>query len=157
MRRAPHIALSPADRELLNAWASPATLSVRRALRARIVLEAARGGTNGQIARYLGVHPETVALWRGRFAAQGVEGVRHDAPRPGTGRRAPPGLIDRIVRTTLESQPPNGRWTTRSLAAALNVSHMFVYRVWKSQGLVPALGRGLGPILTVRRAERTDV
>ncbi len=156
MRRAPSIHLTPEDAELLDRWASSTSARDRRARRARIVLSASRGGSNGQIARALGVHPETVALWRGRFAAHGLEGVRQEAPRSGTGRRSPAGIVDRIIRTTLEVEPPDGRWSTRSLASALNVNHMLVYRVWKSRGLVPTHGRGIGPVLTIRTAERTD-
>jgi transposase len=155
VRRAPVVVLSSADLDQLEAWIRDAPSS-RRARRSRIVVAASRGGSNGQIARLLAVHPETVALWRGRFAAHGIEGIRHDAPRPGTGRRAPPGIVDRIIRTTLEVEPPQGRWTTRSLASALNVNHMLVYRVWKSQGLRPPSGRGIGPILTVRKADGKD-
>ncbi len=112
--------------------------SRRSIRRAEIVLAAADGGTNGQIARSVGVHPDTVALWRGRFVAGRVEAIRHEAPRPGSGRRSPPGLIDRILKMTLEAPPPGGRWTTRSLANTLQVNHMMVYRVWKSHGLVPS-------------------
>jgi transposase len=153
VRRAPRIVLSTEDIDQLEAWARSSSPTDRRARRARIVLAASAGGSNGQIARSIGVRPETVALWRGRFAAHGIEGVRRDAPRPGSGRRAPAGVVDRIIRTTLEVEPPQGRWTTRSLASALNVNHMLVYRVWKSRGLAPSTGRGIGPVLTVRKAE----
>jgi len=156
VRRAPVVRLAPGDSEVLEAWAAPSTGTPRRARRARIVLEASRGATNGQIARLLDLHPETVALWRGRYATQGLEGVRHDAPRPGSGRRSEPGLVERIVRTTLEVEPPNGRWTTRSLASELRVSHMLVYRVWKSQGLRPRTGRDGALERTVRTAQPPD-
>jgi transposase len=157
VRKARTVVLTPEDHATLDAWASPAAPEQRRAIRARIVLEAARGAPNGAIARHLGVHAETVALWRGRFAARGLDGIRHDAPRSGSGRRAEPGLVDRIVRTTLEVEPPSGRWTTRSLAASLHVNHMLVFRVWRSHGLGPGTRvRGAGPGLTAPSAERTD-
>src|SRR5947209_18799357 len=60
-------------------------------LRARIVLAAAHGSSNAQIARELNVNVDTVRLWRDRWV--GLQGIDletlsllerlHDAPRPG--------------------------------------------------------------------------
>jgi len=60
-------------------------------LRARIVLTAAQGSSNVQIARELGVNVDTVRLWRDRWA--GLQGIDlevlseasrlQDVPRPG--------------------------------------------------------------------------
>ncbi len=60
-------------------------------LRARMVLAAAQGHTNAQVARELDVHVDTVRLWRDRWA--GLHGIDletlsvaerlQDAPRPG--------------------------------------------------------------------------
>jgi transposase len=154
MRRAPRIALTADERAELERWVAAPGAPERSVRRARIVLDAADGGTNGQIARSIGVHPDTVALWRGRFLAGRLEAIRHEAPRPGSGRRAPPGLIDRIIRMTLEVQPPSGQWTTRSLAHTLQVNHMMVYRVWKAHGLAPPVARALVRAPTLNRSRR---
>jgi transposase len=138
VRRAPAVSLSAEERTELERWSARTPDNDRLRMRARIVLAASWGLTNGEIARQLGVHVETVARWRLRFAAQRVEGLRNQALR----RRAPrPGsedLVDRIRRMTVESAPSGGkRWTTRRLARTLNVSHMYVHRVWKAYGLSP--------------------
>ncbi len=138
MRRAPPVSLSPVEREELDAWASGRTATHRLALRAQVILAAADGSTNLAIARQLGVHPETVTRWRHRFSMNRLEGLRRDAPRSGDRTRVPPTLVDRIVRMTADEPPPNGsRWTTRSLARALQVNHMLVHRVWKAHGVAP--------------------
>ena len=52
-------------------------------LRSRIVLSAAEGLQNKQIAGVLRVAPRMAALWRARFLEHGIEGLLQDAPRPG--------------------------------------------------------------------------
>ncbi|WP_078853157.1 helix-turn-helix domain-containing protein [Streptomyces sp. NRRL S-1824] len=52
-------------------------------VRAQVVLHAARGRSNARIARETGLHLDTVRTWRGRFAAQGLDGL---ADRERTGR-----------------------------------------------------------------------
>ena len=139
MRRAAVVELSAAEQAELEAWTSRPGPSDRLRRRAEIVLEAAGGRTNGEIARQLGIHSETVARWRQRFAVNRVEGLRRDAPRSRAPRVGAPDLVDRILRMTSEAQSPSGtQWTTRSLARAFNVSHMFIHRVWKAHGLSPS-------------------
>ena len=139
VRRAASVELSAVERDALEAWSARPGPSDRLRVRALIVLEAAGGRTNGEIARQLGIHSETVARWRHRFAVNRVEGLRREAPRSRGSRKGAPDLVDRIVRTTLEAPPPGGSpWTTRRLARAFNVSHMFVHRVWRAHGLSPA-------------------
>jgi transposase len=139
VRRAASVELSPAERSELEAWTDRPGPSDRLRMRAQIVLEAAGGRANGEIARQLGIHSETVARWRHRFAVNRIEGLRRDAPRSRGPRKGAPDLVDRILRTTLEAPPPHGTpWTTRSLGRAFNVSHMFVHRVWKTHGLSPS-------------------
>ena len=54
---------------------------VRLAGRARMILACLRGQRNEEIARALSVRPNTVGLWRRRFARDGIAGLR-DAPPP---------------------------------------------------------------------------
>ena len=140
MRRAPPISLTPLEQARLEAWAALREGAQRLAVRAQVVLEAARGSTNGAIARQLGIHPETVSRWRRRFAVHRLEGVRRDAPRSGRRSTASQVLIERIVRLTAVAPAPNGeRWTTRTLARALRVNHMLVHRVWQTHGVTGAV------------------
>ena len=136
MRRAPRVELAKAERAELEEWVRHRPPTDRLSLRAQVVLLAADGAPNSSIAMALGVHPETVGRWRHRFVVTRVEGIRRDAPRAGPGLGVPTELVDRIVRTTREEKPPSGpRWTTRSLARALQINHMLVHRVWRSHGL----------------------
>jgi Homeodomain-like domain len=64
------IMLSDDERQPPQRWARRASSSQALALRCRIVLACAEGGSNGEVGEQLGVHPVTVAKWRTRFAAR---------------------------------------------------------------------------------------
>lgn len=114
--------------------------------RARIVLAAAKGVSNREVARRLGVSRPTVLQWRARFAAGGVEALLHEAPRPGRPRCIDGGRVEAIVRTTLETVPhPARRWSVRAMAAAYGVSPATVRRIWKARGLQPHLVATISP------------
>ena len=83
MRVAPAIALPIETRRQLEKQMRGRSTPVRVAQRSRIVLLAADGLQNKQIAAQMGVTPRMVALWRGRFIALGLDGLLKDAPRPG--------------------------------------------------------------------------
>ncbi len=108
---------------------------VRLAERARIVLGCLAGKRNDEVARDLGVRPNTVGLWRRRFAERGMAGLR-DAPRPGKPAKYGVELRDRIL-AQLELPPPAGMasWDGGSLALALGVSDHAVWRVLRKQGI----------------------
>jgi transposase len=108
---------------------------VRLAERARIVLGCLQGKRNDEVARDMGVRPNTVGLWRRRFAAHGVTGLR-DAPRSGKPAKYGIELRDRVL-AQLELPPPAGMasWDGGSLALALGVSDDAVWRVLRKQGI----------------------
>ena len=136
MRSAPQIVLNESERAVLESWTAHPVASASRAQRARIILLSASGKTNQQVARDLGVHPETVIRWRRRFLGLRLEGIRGTAPRPHPRSPASRERKERILQTTLNVLPPGGgRWSTRSLARALKVSHMLVHRVWQTHGI----------------------
>ncbi len=103
--------------------------------RAKIVLACLDGKRNAEVARALGVRPNTVGLWRKRFAAKGVAGLR-DQPRPGKKPRYGAEVRLRILRQ-LELPPPPGLagWDGGTLAAALGVSKAAVWRVLRNEGI----------------------
>jgi transposase len=82
-----------------------AKLQVRAVLRARIVLAAANGLANGAMARELAVSVNTVRKWRGRFAAQGLDGLL-DAERSGQPKAHGPEVRVAILATAT-SEPPH--------------------------------------------------
>lgn len=136
MRIAPAINLTDVDRALIERWARGRSTPARLVLRAKIVLLAAAGDLNKEIAEKLGCGVKTVCLWRARFARRGTAGIEKDAPR-GRGRtKASEDLIRRIIETTLHEAPIDRlRWSTRSLAARLGTSPAMVQRVWKANAL----------------------
>ena len=119
-RSAPTIVLDPATRSTLNGWMQAASTPRALALRSRIILEAAAGRSNQQIALELQIPEVTVGKWRRSFARQALEGL-HDAPRSGR----PPKHDTEVWRKvqTLACQQPKsqGRWTVRTLARAVDL------------------------------------
>jgi len=111
------------------------TVQARVVLRSRIVLLAADGLQNKQIAARLHVAPRMAALWRGRFMECGIEGLLKDAPRPG--RTASISRASLIERTT-QSTPANAtHWSQRTMAREMGISKATVSRIWRANGLKP--------------------
>lgn len=108
---------------------------VRLAERARIVLACLQGRRNDDVAREIGVRPNTVGQWRRRFAVHGIAGLR-DQPRSGKPAKYGVELRDRVL-TQLEQPPPAGMasWDGGALALALGVSDDAVWRVLRKQGI----------------------
>ena len=75
--------LTAAERHRLKRLARGHKSPWRDKLRAQIVLDAARGLSNAEIARRCAVRVDTVRKWRGRFAAEGMDGL---ADRKRSGR-----------------------------------------------------------------------
>ena len=138
MRRAVAIRLTGDERAPLTRWARSRTLPARRTVRARIVLAAAEGRENQVIAGELGLHRDTVAQWRKRFAEQRLAGIERDAS--GRGRKATKRRhwAKTIVKVTLETTPPNAtHWSQRTLANHLGIDKSMVERVWREHRLKP--------------------
>jgi transposase len=131
------VALSADERATLERWARRPKSAQALALRCRIVLAAADGEANGEIAARLGCHPATVGKWRRRFAERGLDGL-HDEPRPGKPRSISDDDVERVIAKTLEQTPTNAtHWSTRSMAEATGMSQSAVSRIWRAFGLKP--------------------
>jgi transposase len=142
MRRACTITLTDDDRATLQRWSRSRSIEARLVERARIVLLAAEGRENKDIAAELGVTRATVGRWRHRFARQGIAGIEKDAPRGGRPPKARDDLAGKIVEMTTRRKPANAtHWSTRSLAEALGTNRSMVSRVWRANGLKPHLAR----------------
>jgi transposase len=82
------VRLTPTQRQVLQARVRKPTAEQREVVRARIVLAAADGEHNTQIAGRLGVAVNTVSKWRKRYSQEGLSGLG-DRKRPGRPRRFP--------------------------------------------------------------------
>jgi len=137
MRIAATIELTDDEPTTLQRWSRGRSTPSRLVLRAKIILAAAAGQRNDEIAAALSTRPRTVGVWRNRFATARLAGIAKDAPRGGR----PPVKRDeqarRIVKITTQAKPADGatHWSTRTLAEHLDVSPSMVQRVWKANGL----------------------
>lgn len=142
MRVAAPITLSEEQRTTLESWSRGRKTPARLVLRAKIVLHAAEGLENREIAIKLGTDRESVGRWRTRFAKLGLAGIEQDAPRSGRKPSIPRSTVEEIVRLTTSSKPKNAtHWSTRSMARASGVSAKTVHRVWQANELKPHLSR----------------
>ncbi len=132
--------LSDTERETLTGWARRAKTSQALALRAKIVLACADGATNTDVAARLGIWPQTVTKWRGRFVRNRLEGLS-DEPRPGAARTITDEQVEQVIVTALEETPAGGdtHWSTRSMAQATGMSQTAISRIWRAFGLKPHL------------------
>ena len=140
MRIAAEITLNEGERAELMKLARSKLTSVRLEQRASIVLLAADGFRNHDIAQMLGVGRVQVGRWRGRYAADRLCGIERDLPRG-----APPQTVAvaRLIELTTQSKPEAAtHWSTRSMAKELGVSAASVSRHWRKHGLKPHLLRG---------------
>ena len=137
MRVAAQIVLTDEQRSELSTLARGRSVALRLVERANIILQAAEGKQDQEIAAALEVGRHTVARWRARFLKYGIRGIEKDAPRPGRAR-----TIDQeeIIRKTTQEKPANAtHWTTRTLARAMGISEATVRRTWHAHGLKPHL------------------
>ena len=140
MRVAPSIDLTPEQREVLEQCARARSLSVRLVERACIVLLAAEGKQDKDVATELGITGQKVARWRKRFLALGMAGLEKDAPRPGRTPRISAAKVKRVIQKTTQEKPAHRtHWSTRSMAAAVALSEATVRRIWHNNGLKPHL------------------
>jgi transposase len=131
------IELTDEERVQLEAWTRRRTSAQALALRSRIVLLAAEGLRNTEIAERLGIRRNTAATWRSRFAAHRLDGLSDD-PRPGRPRTVTDEQVEEVIVKTLESTPKDAtHWSTRSMAKEVGLTQSAVLRIWKAFGLQP--------------------
>ena len=110
------VTLDESARGALERLVASARAQVREVLRARIVLAAADGLANAEIARELDVAVNTVRKWRGRFAERGPDGLK-DAGRPGRPKVYDDRVRVAIVAAATSAPPhPQATWTHRAIA-----------------------------------------
>jgi transposase len=117
--RLPPLELRRGDRAVLESWTRAATVEARVAKRARIVLLAADGTSNRDIAERVDLHYNQVGMWRQRYTELGLAGL-DDLER--SGRPPVYDHDDVLLLVKLVTEPPPDeatRWTMEALAEAM--------------------------------------
>ena len=121
----------------MQAWARRRKSAQALAQRSRVVLAAAEGLKNTEIAERFGITRGMAAKWRSRFAEYRLDGLL-DEPRPGRPRTITDAQVEEVIVRTLETRPKDAtHWSTRSLAAQVGLSQSAVSRIWRAFGLQP--------------------
>jgi transposase len=136
-RKASEIRLSSEEKATLERYVRRRKTGRSMAQRAEIVLRAAAGENNCEIARAVQATRQTVRVWRERFAKRRLHGL-DDEPRCGAPRKIGDDRIEAIITKTLEEKPANAtHWSTRDMARAAGISASSVHRVWRAFSLQP--------------------
>ncbi|WP_433345351.1 IS630 family transposase [Microtetraspora malaysiensis] len=141
--RARQIVLAAAERRRLKQLAYSHTAPYQQVIRVRIVLDAAHGYSNAKISRRRKVSIDTIRLWRGRYADEGMKGLA-DRPRSGRPPKFTPIQVAEIkalaCQLPAETGVPLSRWSCLDLA-----------REVIARGIAPAISAS-----TVRRILAAD-
>lgn len=106
--------------------------------RCQIILAAAGGRRDKEIAEDLQINFKTVALWRGRFRKEGNDCLWEVASGRGRKPSISVNKVEKIIQTTLQSRPAGAtHWSCRSMAKEHGVSRATVNRIWQSHQLKP--------------------
>ena len=130
------LVLRAGDEQRLSAMVRASSAPAGLVQRARIVLLAAEGLANAEIARRVGVSGPTVLCWRNRYTAGGIAGLE-DLDRSGR-----PPVHDEVTVVVATLEPPPARlgvthWSSRLLADHLGISFAAVARIWRKWKLQP--------------------
>jgi transposase len=129
--------LTADERARLESWTRRRTSAQALAMRARIVLLAADGLNNTEIAAELRIHRNVAGKWRSRFLEHRLDGLL-DEPRPGRPRTITDEQVEEVVIKTLETTPKDAtHWSTRSMAREVGLTQSAVLRIWRAFGLQP--------------------
>src|SRR5258708_13154318 len=132
------VVLSETDQNQLGRWVRAQFTPQQVVLRSRILLMAAEGKQDLEIADELHVNRHTPALWRKRFQTQGLDGIWEG--QPGRGRKPShnEAKVAAIVEATLQTKPKGStHWSCRTMARAQKVSPSTINRVWQEYNLKP--------------------
>src|SRR6516162_5206930 len=157
MRVAPPVIINPSQRETLQQWARSRSLPARQVERAKVVLLAAEGKTDLEIAASLKISNQKAARWRKRFLQFDLTGLEKDAPRPGRRPAISAKLKEDVIRRTTQLNPANAtHWSTRTMAAEMGISEATVRRIWHAPGVKPHLLGGFKISKDKRFAEKLE-
>lgn len=137
------IGLESPERVELEKWIAAHSTPQQVTQRCRIILAAAQGRQDKEIAEELQINFKTVALWRGRFCKEGNDCLWEVASGRGRKPSISVNKVKKIIRTTLQSRPTGAtHWSCRSMAKEHGVSKATVNRIWQSHQLKPHRTKG---------------
>jgi transposase len=141
-RRALRLELSESDIAQLKGWQSAHGTAQQVALRCRLVLAAASGEQDLEIAAAYQVSRHTASLWRRRVHEKGIGAVWEIEEGRGRKPQVDQAKRDAIIAATLETKPDGAtHWSCRQMASAQDVSKNTVNRLWQLHNLKPHLSR----------------
>ncbi len=141
-RNAVRLELSASDVAQLNGWQSAHGTAQQVALRCRLVLAAADGKQDLEIATAFRVSRHTASLWRRRVHEKGIGAVWEIEKGRGRKPQLDQARRDAIIAATLETKPAGAtHWSCRDMANAQGVSKNTVNRLWQLHNLKPHLSR----------------
>jgi len=135
-RVAPAISLDATMKAALNQLVRSPSTPQGVVQRSRIVLAAAAGKSNQQIAGELHMPEVTVGKWRRSFAQQGLQGLE-DAPRSGRPVMHGPEIVQRVQTRVCEQPEHYSRWSVRTLAEDLKLPRSTVHQILVASNLQP--------------------
>jgi transposase len=135
-RVAPAITLNPVTETALKHLVRSPSTPQDLALRSRIVLAAAQGQANQQIAAALQIPEVTVGKWRRSFAAAGLDGLE-DAGRSGRPPKHGPEVLRKVQTRVCEQPEFLSRWSVRTLARDLGLPRSTVHAMLVDSDLQP--------------------
>jgi transposase len=132
--------MTDGQREVLETLVRSQTAPVRQVLRAQVLLLAAEGVSNVEIAERCDVSRPTVLAWRKHFQVQGLARFGEVAQGRGAKSTIAQETIAEIVRLTTQSTPEGAtHWSVRAMAKRVGISPASVQRIWSQLGLKPHL------------------
>jgi transposase len=132
------LVLRETDRKELLALSRQRSIPQGILLRVKILLGAAEGRANHQLARELSTTVTTVLSWRKRFEEAGLAGLFIEKPRSGRPKQILADKEAAIVEATIKTVPKDAtHWSVRTMAASQKVSPATVLRIWKKHKLQP--------------------
>ena len=137
-RQALLVTLSESDRRELERWVSAHRTPQQVVQRCRMIVAAAKGQRDKDIAENMKINVKTVALWRKRFSREGPDALWEVAAGRGRKPRLTADKVEDIINATQQTKPKGAtHWSCRTMAEKQGVSKATVNRIWQSHGLQP--------------------
>jgi len=137
-KHAIEVTIRESDRQELERWVSAYRTPQQVAQRCRIILAAAEGQQDKDIAQSMEINPKTVALWRQRFFKEGPDCLWEVAAGRGRKPQFSADKVEQIINATIQTRPAGAtHWSCRTMAEEQGVSKATISRIWQSHGLKP--------------------